>query len=236
MSARRERELDRRNCERSQSAGRLRSRTATRLSGDPNDLIRTMPAKGDRPADSCPGGETGALPPGAQSGESSCGCPRRRHRAYWRRSGAPPAGGAGNSPGPARSRPAPPSLACHRRWPPGSREGRCPARGRGLCRPVTEGAERPAAGGDRGGGELRRPQGRHGFPCQSRDSCSLPCFLSAGRRISRHDTSEPRRPAGKLAGPGASVAAPHPARSCTGFPSPAGLSVTAGPGRDDFAS
>ena len=43
--------------------------------------------------------------------------------------------------------------------------------GRGTCRPVPEEAERPAAGADRGGGELRpAPRLWHGFPLQSRDS------------------------------------------------------------------
>ena len=51
-----------------------------RLNGDPYDLIRTMPAKGDRPAgpylDGKSAGETS--PPGDRSGESSCGRPGSR--------------------------------------------------------------------------------------------------------------------------------------------------------------
>jgi hypothetical protein len=235
LSARRERELDRRNCERSQSAGRLRSRAATRLNGDPNDLIRTMPAKGDRPADPCLGGETGALPPGAQPGESSCGCPRRRrHRAYWRRSGAPPAGEPGIR------------AVRHdrglRRLPWRVIAAGRLARGK-VARPGDADRVVPYQKEPNGlrrvaivtAASFARPQGRHGFPCQSRDSCSLPCFLSTGGRISRHDTSEPRRPAGKPVGPGASVAAPlrpgHARASGPrpGCPSPQVLAGTTSP-------
>ena len=51
MSARRERELDRTNCPGRPDARRTAEKpTAKKLGGDPQDLIRAMPAKGDRPA------------------------------------------------------------------------------------------------------------------------------------------------------------------------------------------
>ena len=207
LSARRERELDRGNCGRPQSAGRLRSRTATRLNGDPQDLIRAMPAKGDRPAGPCLGGESRCnVTTRSPAGGSSCGRPRLARPAAWSapapgrtgRAGAPQPGrarrrqrrgpgrrpdrgSAGSSPRPARSW-SPPTLACRRRWRLAHGAGRLiqprslTAPGGGPCRPVPEGAERSAAGADRGGGELRRLHGCGAVsPARAVTAGLLPC-------------------------------------------------------------
>jgi len=104
LSARRERELDRGNCGRPQSAGRLRSRTATRLNGDPQDLIRAMPAKGDRPAGPCLGGESRCnVTTRSPAGGSSCGRPRLAWPAAWS-APAPGRTGRAGAPQPGRAR------------------------------------------------------------------------------------------------------------------------------------
>ena len=239
LSARRERELDRGNCGRPQSAGRLRSRTATRLNGDPQDLIRAMPAKGDRPAGPCLGGESRCnVTTRSPAGGSSCGRPRLARPAAWSapapgrtgRAGAPQPGrarrrqrrgpgrrpdrgSAGSSPRPARSW-SPPTLACRRRWRLAHGAGRLiqprslTAPGGGPCRPVPEGAERSAAGADRGGGELRRLHGC-GAVSPARAVTAGPALLlhrwlqqSAGMAPVSH-----AGPAGKPVRPGASAAA-----------------------------
>jgi hypothetical protein len=51
VSARREGELDRTNCPRDWTRGGMAEKPAAeKLTGDPQDLIRAMPAEGDRPA------------------------------------------------------------------------------------------------------------------------------------------------------------------------------------------